>query len=569
MEISFGTSLLASEWERTKTIKHPPMGLFDYGITATQKGKIIVYGGVTCNGSITRAHRSLILHSGLWYVNIADKNPDFFLVNWPESSGGFSRIVSLEGDTICILNKNQILILDSEKMVFYQSINDNPFDFEVQRNGFGVGVANESVIIIGGYNEFGAKIQEIKSPIIFLIKFSKLLFPDKLFINYDVYSLGTLSVGCVCIMISVFIKKKCSEPYSVKSLEIKNPNSGFDNAYISSEVSKSKGTKVTAGTNFKLSGSLADQTKEQDLEDNPSLMPPSSFRGQLNIDYLIEKELIVGGFSTISVGCLLEENVINEQNHGDISCIVKTISNSEFFQREASTHYLFREDKYFSKLIYDCREHFQIVLRYYRYGSLYNYLFKKITIIPIPYSLNVSIDLAERITFAINTMHSRGYIHNDINPSNILLHADKNEILFPVITDFGLVHLINMNIDMENCKKVKLEYCAPEMLLGFKQKIAKVANFKTDIYSFGIVLINIFTRNTAWKNFKKEIVMEGELPDITVSNLSKNFQNLDPKIAVYMMGVIYSCIDHDVEIRPSIDTVNLKLKRLQDMLGKQ
>jgi hypothetical protein len=41
MEISFGTSLLASEWERTKTIKHPPMGLFDYGITATQKGKII------------------------------------------------------------------------------------------------------------------------------------------------------------------------------------------------------------------------------------------------------------------------------------------------------------------------------------------------------------------------------------------------------------------------------------------------------------------------------------------------------------------------------------------------
>jgi serine/threonine-protein kinase len=168
-------------------------------------------------------------------------------------------------------------------------------------------------------------------------------------------------------------------------------------------------------------------------------------------------------------------------------------TNDELFNQELSVHELFRKEKYFAKLICYSETPHQIVLKYYNYGSLHSFLYlPKPLDIPVRYSLILSLHLAERIAYAVHLMHCKGYIHNDLKPPNILLDGDNEDPLFPVITDFGLVNILNTaniasGFKINNLKGGTYEYCAPELLKSFKNKIL-ISNVETDMYAFGIVL---------------------------------------------------------------------------------
>jgi hypothetical protein len=159
------------EWNQVITNRKPCQGLFNYGLAITEKGKLILHGGLTKNGILNRITRNLTKHSTLWIISVMEKVPDFQLVTWPETGGGFSKIVSLGGEKICILNKNiqnELIILDIQNLIYFYVNQANTISPEVRRNGYGVvSVSNRVLVIVGGYTEEDNKIGEIKSPFIY------------------------------------------------------------------------------------------------------------------------------------------------------------------------------------------------------------------------------------------------------------------------------------------------------------------------------------------------------------------------------------------------------------------
>jgi serine/threonine protein kinase len=285
------------------------------------------------------------------------------------------------------------------------------------------------------------------------------------------------------------------------------------------------------------------------------------------------KDFCVGGCGIVSTGILLKDDLVIERNNGDNFCVIKTpfTVNSDLFYQELSIHELFKNDKYFSKLLCYSDNPPQIVLKFYRYGSLFDFIFNRdASAVLVPYSLNVSVHLAERMTNAFQTMHSKGYIHNDIKPANILLDGDDDEPLFPVITDFGITHILDTAVVALGFRKTNIragtpEYCAPEVLRSFKTK-ELISNVKSDVYSFGIVLIELFTRKRAWKQHKVEAVLQGGFPDISVKKMLDNYENITSTIAVEMLRLVLLCIEFEAEKRPSTTVIHEKLYKLESIV---
>jgi serine/threonine protein kinase len=230
------------------------------------------------------------------------------------------------------------------------------------------------------------------------------------------------------------------------------------------------------------------------------------------------------------------------------------MSNESFFQ-ELSVLQVFRKEKYFVKLLCYSQNPNQIVLKYYRYGSLFNFIYSPNNDVPVPYSIELSLHLASRIIEAINLMHKKGYIHNDLKSANFLLDGDTNEPLYPVITDFGIVQILDSanianGFKIRNLKAGTPDYCAPEVLISFRNN-EMIFNYKTDIYSFGIILIELFTRSRPWKNYNRDAVIQGRFPDISVIKILNNYPMISKTVAVEILRLILLCIEFDPGKRPS------------------
>ena len=578
-----------SNWTEISTTKTPPKGLSNYGFTSTTRGTLVLYGGITNARNINRMFQNLTLHSDFWYLNLNEALPDFTLVNLNNGYGGISRVVLLEGETICILNnnmRNQMLIVDLEKMLSYEIVEDNSFSQFASRKAFGlVALNNSRVIVIGGIeNENTFRTID---PAIFVLELMS-ENTEKL-----MHLLGILAIIPVIIGV-IYIKLKrqslVTENYSSKTFTMTSFNDGSKKtSYVNSTISflednrtkyipsVSVNTKSTLRSTKNFTIPMSTTTTHTNTTTtifttaNTNLAIPLYLKCEKDVDYSIDKELCVGGFGIVSTGILLKEDFANEKNNGDHFCVIKTpfeVIDDMFFQ-ELSIHEVFKKEKYFSRLLCYSDNPHQIVLRYYRYGSLFHFIYsKKQSSVPITYDLKTSIHLAERMTFAFGIMHSKGYIHNDIKLANILLDGDKDEPLFPVITDFGITHILDTAIVVsgfrrKNIKAGTPEYCAPEVLVSF-QNNEMVSNVKTDVYSLGIVFIELFTRSRAWKEYKVQVVLQRGFPDISVKKFLDNYENITRTIAVEMLRLVLLCIEYDPDKRPMTNEINERLKQMED-----
>lgn len=304
---------------------------------------------------------------------------------------------------------------------------------------------------------------------------------------------------------------------------------------------------------------------------NTNLFIPIFLRGVFNTHYKIEKELAVGGFGIVYKGILLNDECIKERNNGNSDCVIKTLFdvNPEMFFQELSILHLFKKEKYFAKMLCYSENPYHIVLKYYKYGSLFHFIYSKnANIIPsMPYSLGASLHLAERMTYAFHLMHSKGYTHNDIKLANILLDGDESEKIFPVITDFGIAHILDSAVvaagfKIKNVKAGTLEYCAPEVLVSFENNQI-ISNVKTDVYSIGIVLIELFRRSCAWKQFDPKVVIHGGFPNISVKKLLDNYQDITKTKAILILRIILLCIEFEPLKRPIMAELNSKFQNME------
>jgi predicted Ser/Thr protein kinase len=146
-----------------------------------------------------------------------------------------------------------------------------------------------------------------------------------------------------------------------------------------------------------------------------------------------------------------------------------------------------------------------------------------------------ALEIARQLCAGLAAAHAKGVLHRDLKPANIMLDG-RGQV---VVTDFGLAGLVDQ-IPGSDVRSGTPAYMAPEQLEG------KGVNVKTDIYSLGLVLYEIFTGKRAFsvESLPELVRVRSETAPSKPSSLVKD---LDPAVE----RVILRCLEPDPANRMS------------------
>ena len=240
---------------------------------------------------------------------------------------------------------------------------------------------------------------------------------------------------------------------------------------------------------------------------------------------------------------------INSEGVNSALYIVEDVQLASRFILKQIDKKTFKETRrYFEepKKIYNCKhpniininyasyddEYVYIVMPYFKKGSLYHLLENRnLTIREI---IKYSMDFLSAVYY----MHSKGIIHCDIKPNNILISDDSKAVL----TDFGSALYLD---DFGNAKlrNVYYKHIAPE------QCNHSLINMKVDIYQIGTTLYRMCNGN---EEYNKQVKRYKDLNSLKVACVKGKFpvrKKYLPHIPRSIIGVIEKCINVNQEDR--------------------
>lgn len=119
------------------------------------------------------------------------------------------------------------------------------------------------------------------------------------------------------------------------------------------------------------------------------------------------------------------------------------------------------------------------------------------------------LEIALQICRALSYAHSKEIVHRDLKPSNILIAGESLRVK---VADFGLVQLAQTSgelstLTQSNVAMGTIEYMAPE-----QRRDARNVDSRADIFSFGIILYEMFTGQLPVGHFKRPGEINPEIP---------------------------------------------------------
>ena len=126
-----------------------------------------------------------------------------------------------------------------------------------------------------------------------------------------------------------------------------------------------------------------------------------------------------------------------------------------------------------------------------------------------------AVDIMKQLCSAISEAHSRGIIHRDIKPQNVIVKADGSI----KILDFGIATAKgSMQLTQANNVMGSVHYLAPELAKG------EAASPQSDIYALGIVLYEMLAGDVPFKADQAVQIalkhMREPVPDVRLINVS-------------------------------------------------
>jgi len=125
---------------------------------------------------------------------------------------------------------------------------------------------------------------------------------------------------------------------------------------------------------------------------------------------------------------------------------------------------------------------------------------------PIPWqkAINILLPLTDALLYA----HSRGIIHRDIKPDNVIINTDDQ----PILSDFSLMRIIEeeetRDMTGTNVGLGSPEYISPEQGQGIS------VDFRSDIYSLGVIFFEMVTgKKLFYATSSMEIVIQHIMAD--------------------------------------------------------
>ncbi|MFW9835739.1 MAG: serine/threonine-protein kinase, partial [Candidatus Thorarchaeota archaeon] len=144
------------------------------------------------------------------------------------------------------------------------------------------------------------------------------------------------------------------------------------------------------------------------------------------------------------------------------------------------------------------------------------------------------LDIAHQICAGMAAAHDRGVLHRDLKPSNVMLDG-RGRVR---ITDFGLARLTTERQSPED-RIGTPSYMAPEQMAGGP------VTEKSDIYSLGLILFEIFTGKKAYTADNRAELMKLREHAVPIEP-STIIPDIDPVVE----QVILQCLKKEPQYRP-------------------
>ena len=146
-----------------------------------------------------------------------------------------------------------------------------------------------------------------------------------------------------------------------------------------------------------------------------------------------------------------------------------------------------------------------------------------------------AIQVARQICAGLAAAHEAGILHRDLKPANVLIDGRGRAR----ITDFGLAGLAE-EIQGRDVRSGTPQYMAPEQLAG------KEVSVRSDVYSLGLVLYELFTGKQAFQASSAAELMRLQ-SDTTPESPSSFMDVFDPAVE----SVLLRCLDREPDLRPA------------------
>ncbi|HEX9961855.1 MAG TPA: serine/threonine-protein kinase, partial [Pyrinomonadaceae bacterium] len=146
-----------------------------------------------------------------------------------------------------------------------------------------------------------------------------------------------------------------------------------------------------------------------------------------------------------------------------------------------------------------------------------------------------AVEIARQLCFGLAAIHEAGILHRDLKPANVIIdNRGKARI-----TDFGIAGIEEEIRDGE-IRVGTPAYMSPEQITG------REVSVKSDIYSLGLLLYEIFTGKQAFEADSLPNLIRKHQSE-TPTNPSAFVQNIDPLVE----QVIFRCLEKNPQERPA------------------
>nr|QGP73761.1 Proline-rich receptor-like protein kinase PERK3 [Sedum alfredii] len=168
-----------------------------------------------------------------------------------------------------------------------------------------------------------------------------------------------------------------------------------------------------------------------------------------------------------------------------------------------------------------------------------------------PFRWEKRIKIASGAARGLKYLHENSIIHRDVRPNNILVTHDHESLL----GDFGLARAHEADHSSETRVVGTLGYLAPEYAESGK------VSTKTDVYAFGVVLLQLITgfttndkqlKGRSLVGWARPLLKEGNYPLLVDERISEYY---DVHHLYWMVRVAEKCLSKDPQKRPTMATV--------------
>lgn len=140
------------------------------------------------------------------------------------------------------------------------------------------------------------------------------------------------------------------------------------------------------------------------------------------------------------------------------------------------------------------------------------------------------IDLALQICSGLKEAHAQGIVHRDLKPENVMIDGQGNL----KIMDFGIARSMEAATHLTGAMVGTPAYMAPEQVAG------KPVDYRTDIYSLGLMLYEMFTGS---QTFHADTPVAVALKQMREEPVAPH--EIDPAIPVFIERSILKCLQKD------------------------